>query len=40
MIMEAIIVFLFVICIALFFKVMSWRDEKREQHRCCSGKGY
>ena len=32
MIMEAIIVFLFVICIALFFKVMSWRDEKREQH--------
>ena len=31
-IMEAIFVFLFVICIALFFKVMSWRDEKQQQH--------
>jgi len=30
--MEAIIVFSFVICIALFFKVLSWRDEKRQQH--------
>ena len=28
--MEAIIVFSFVICIALYFKLMSLRDEKRE----------
>ena len=31
--MEAIIVFSFVICIALFFKLMSWRDEKQEHPR-------
>jgi len=28
--MEAIFVFSFIICIALYFKFISWRDEKHE----------
>ena len=31
--MEAIFVFSLVICIALFFKLMSWRDEKRQHEQ-------
>jgi len=29
--MGAILVFSFVICIALFFKILTWRDDKRER---------
>jgi len=29
--MGAILMFSLVICIALFFKILSWRDEKRER---------
>ena len=31
--MGAILMFSLVICIALYFKLMSWRDEKREHSR-------
>ena len=31
--MEAIFVFSFIICIALYFKFISWRDEKRDHSR-------
>ena len=32
-IMGAILMSLIVICIALYFKLISWRDEKREHKR-------
>jgi len=31
--MEALLVPILVICIALYFKLISWRDEKREHKR-------